>query len=251
MTPCAWRVQSPGETLICRLVMVQGLGRQERNVLPVLGRRRHFLEELTPGLSSDEVRLVEEEEATARAGTAVREFAHSSTPQPGQEDLGRAVPVPQSRTGEGQGMGQRANGQSTCPSWTDSSKPFPICLLLFYCLSWLPGSFLASGLLVTQSLSPLPDAGFVDPVLGLVLWTPTVLLPRFLLRSDFGLGTMMVPSGWPPYHRMVWCHLLGANRALCQRSHISKLAGFQLLSPSAGAFVWCSVCTATRGGSEA
>ena len=124
MTPCAWRVQSPGETLIGRLDMAQSLGRQGRDVLPALGRRKHFLEELTPGLSSDEVRLVEEGEATARAGMVVREFAHSSTQRPGQKDS-----VPQSRPGEGQGMGQRANGQSTCPSWIDSSKPFPTVLL--------------------------------------------------------------------------------------------------------------------------
>ena len=110
MTPFVWRVQSPGETLIGRLDMAQSLGRQGRDVLPALGRRKHFLEELTPGLSSDEVRLVEEGEATARAGMVVREFAHSSTQRPGQKDS-----VPQSRPGEGQGMGQRANGKSTCP----------------------------------------------------------------------------------------------------------------------------------------
>lgn len=82
-------------------------------------------------------------------------------------------------------------------------------------------------------LSPLPAAGFGDPVFGLELWTPTVLLPSLLLRSDFGLGTM-VPSEWPSAHMMVWCHLLGANRALCQGSHVSKLSGFQPYSLSAG-----------------
>lgn len=141
---------------------------------------------------------------------------HTTTQQPGQEALGKAGPVPQRRAGGGQGLGQRAKGQLTGPSWADHSRPSPPPASSdFSCLSCLAGSF---WLLVFNEYTlafSSPCCWIWKPCLGASTWDPTVLLPSYLLRSDSGLGTR-VPSGLPLGHMEGWCLLLRANTALCQ-----------------------------------
>lgn len=96
------------------------------------------LEEVKPGLSSEEVRLVEKGEATARAGMAARELADNSTHQADQEDPGKAGPAPQSRAGEGRAGGREQTGSLPGLPHQPASSDFSSSLLA-------PRLFLASG----------------------------------------------------------------------------------------------------------
>lgn len=75
-----------------------------------------WLEEVMPGLSSEEVRLVEKGEATTRAGMNGREgVCRQEYPAARPRGPGKAVPAPQSRAGEGR-QGPESKRALVCPS---------------------------------------------------------------------------------------------------------------------------------------
>lgn len=113
---------------------------------PLCAKRNGSVEEVTPGLSSEEVRPVEECDLDEGRGILPRlewQLAHNTIQQPEGKGHGEGSPQPTAQGRRRPGHRSESKGAVYLPLPDGSLQAFPHHLLPLtsHCLSWLPGSF--------------------------------------------------------------------------------------------------------------